>query len=521
MTTTAATTTIERLRDWQPVDRLAGWLVSFTITALAFGIRVVNVGYPAKLVFDETYYARDAWSLLQSGYERDWAKDSGDSLGSGGGAELLLDQASFVVHPPLGKWLIGIGEWAFGLNSFGWRIMPVLFGTALVFMTIRLARRLSRSTLVGGIAGLLLAVDGLAFTMSRIALLDVFAAFFVVAGVAALAADRDWFRNRLADYLTKAGWPDLGGRLGPRVWWRPWRWVSGVMFGCAVGVKWNAIFFLAAFGVLTVWWDVSARRLAGGGLSSWGSLAVDGIPAFIAMVVTAGIVYTATWAGWFLSSGGWDRQWGLENADHALVKTLGPDLASWLWYHQQIYDFHVGDYIRNATHPYSSHPASWIIMVRPTGFDAVNDIAPGTDGCVGPDNCIRVISGMGTPLLWWLAAIALVVGLVLWWGGRDWRFGVPIVAVAAGWLPWFQHAERPIFFFYAITLVPFTTTALALVMGRLLGPPDAPSRRVRAMAVGLIVALIVANFAWLYPVLTDQLIPYPKWLQRMWLGSWI
>ncbi|MBE1028532.1 glycosyltransferase family 39 protein, partial [Escherichia coli] len=50
--------------------------------------------------------------------------------------------------PPVGKWLIATGEQLFGFNSFGWRFSSVVFGSLLVLMTIRLARRLSRSTMV-------------------------------------------------------------------------------------------------------------------------------------------------------------------------------------------------------------------------------------------------------------------------------------------------------------------------------------------------------------------------------------
>ena len=48
-----------------PTDRVTGWVVTVLITVIAFAIRVVNLGYPNKLVFDETYYAKDAYSLLQ------------------------------------------------------------------------------------------------------------------------------------------------------------------------------------------------------------------------------------------------------------------------------------------------------------------------------------------------------------------------------------------------------------------------------------------------------------------------
>jgi hypothetical protein len=236
-----ALTAIDKLRDGISLrrDRVAGWVVTLVITALAFGLRFVNLATPAKLVFDETYYAKDAWTLWKFGYERDWPKSANDSIVAGN-PDVYTDTASFIVHPPVGKWLIGLGEQLFGMNSFGWRIMPLVFGTLLVFFTIRLGRRLSRSTLVGGIAGLLLTVDGLAFTMSRIALLDIFQATFLVAAVAACVADRDYYRHRLADLLEERGIVDLNGRFGPIVWLRPWRVVAGVMFGLAIGTKWNS-----------------------------------------------------------------------------------------------------------------------------------------------------------------------------------------------------------------------------------------------------------------------------------------
>ena len=83
------------------------------------------------------------------------------------------------------------------------------------------------------------------------------------------------------------------------------------------------------------------------------------------------------------------------------------------------------------------------MIARPIGIDAVNGIKPGTDGCVGPDNCIRVISGIGTPALWWVAVFALIAAAILWVGGRDWRFGIPVVGVLSGWLPWFAYDDPP------------------------------------------------------------------------------
>ncbi len=520
-------TTIERLRDGQAAlsDRIRGWVITVVITGIAFALRLVNLGYPSKLNFDETYYAKDAWTLIQFGYEKEWpAREVVDTKVAAGDVNLFKDTASFIAHPPVGKWLIGAGEQIFGMNSFGWRFMALVFGSLLVFMTIRMARRLSRSTLIGAIAGLLLTLDGLAFVMSRIALLDVFQAFFIVAGVAAVIVDRDWFRGKLADHLEARGIPDLAGRFGPLRWWRPWRIVSGVMFGLAIGAKWNSVFVLATMGLLSVIWDIGARRLAGSDFRALLALVVDGIPAFVKMVVVAAAVYIASWSGWLLTADGWGRQWGAQNPDHPWVKALGDLWASFLHYHVEIFNFHNGAFMRNeATHTYDAHPSGWLLMARPTGIDAVNGIQPGADGCTATagETCMRVISAMGTPVLWWMALIAVLVAFVWWIGGRDWRFGVPLLAAASTYLFWFPNADRPVFFFYAICIVPFTATLLAMVMGLVLGPRDGPHRTRGAIIVGVAIALVALDFAYIYPVLTDQLLLTPDYYARMWLRSWI
>lgn len=516
-------TTLQALDDGRLQDRKTGWVVAISITLLAFGLRFYNMWFPNKVLFDETYYAKDAWGIVVSGYERNWAEGANDRLIQGD-LSGMLDQPAYVVHPPLGKLLIGLGEWLFGMNSFGWRFMSVIFGSLLVLLTIRLARRLSRSTLIGGIAGVLLTFDGLAFVMSRVALLDIFQATFAVAAVAALVADRDWFRCKLADYLRQHKLRDLGGQYGPTLLLRPWRIVAGLMFGASCAVKWNSVFLLAVFGLVAVAWDLGARRLAGAGKQAWWSVLCDGVAAFVYLVVLAVPVYLASWFRWFGTSGGYFRQWGAENPDHQLVQLFGADLGALLHYHESMYSFHIGDkMMQEAEHTYEAHPAGWLLMLRPIGIEAENGIEAGQQGCAAVGTtCLRVISGMGTPLLWWAAAAAIVLALGWWLLGRDWRFSVPLLAIAATWLPWFRYADRPLFFFYAIMIVPFSVTVLAMALGKLLGPAEHPHRMKRAMAVGIFIALVLLNFAFIYPILTAELLSRTEWLLRMWLGNaWI
>lgn len=513
---------LQRLRPPMP-SASVGWGLVLLICGLALLLRLWGLGYPDKLVFDETYYAKDAWSVLHFGYERNWAEDANDQIVAGN-IDQMTDGAAFVVHPPVGKLLIGLGEWMFGMNSFGWRVMPAVFGTVLIGASMLLARRLSRSNLVAALTGILLTVDGLEFTMSRLALLDIFQSTFLVAAVAALVRDRDWFRGRLADRLEASGKESLGGAQGPIWWWRPWRILAGVLFGLSIGTKWNSIYALAGFALLGLAWDIGARRIAGARRPALISLLPDGVVAFVHLVVIAAVTYVATWTRWLVSAGGWDRSWAIDHPDAPLSRMLPHAFASLVAFHRDIYAFHTGEYIRNATHPYAADPWGWLILQRPTAMDSVNGIAPGTDGCPADagEECLRVITSMGTPLLWWGAAIALVAAIGFWIALRDWRFSVPVVGALTMWLPWFQYTDRPLFAFYAICIVPFTVIALALCLGKILGPADGGRRRmIGAVIVGTYVALVVINFAWFYPIYTDEVLLHSSWYERMWFTSWI
>ena len=528
----------DRMYPPMPRDFDGGWIATLLITAFAGFIRFWHLSTPVKFIFDETYYAKDAYSLLKFGYARQFVdaprKDEANLRILAGNLDVFKDTPSLTVHPEVGKWMIAAGEKMFGMTPFGWRFMPALFGTLTILVLIRLVRRMTRSTLIGCIAGLLLAVDGLHFVMSRTALLDVFLAFWLVCGVYFLVVDRDWSRRRLAA-AADADPADSGVRrsVGRLLLFRPWRIVAGICFGLALGVKWNGVWAVAGFGLLVFAWDVGARRAIGVRGAFWKSVFVDGVPAFVSIVLVAVATYFATWTGWLIHDGSYGHDYASKNPAHGVMRVVPDDFRSLLHYHEDVLDFHTGDYIEHATHPYQSQPGGWPIIARPIGFDAVNDIKPGTGGCTAPagTNCLSVISALGTPLLWWGGAIALLVSLVFWIGRRDWRFGIPLVGFVTGWVPWFFFAKRPIFFFYAVAMVPFTVIALALVLGQIIGltsatkrhtEPITTTRRLVGTAIaGAFVILVVLNFAYIWPILTDKVIPQPAWLSRMWFKTWI
>jgi dolichyl-phosphate-mannose-protein mannosyltransferase len=517
-------------------DRFAAWAATVAITLLAGFLRLWKLGRPHQFSFDETYYAKDAWSLWHHGYVTNYVPDANQRILDGKLTGLWADGPSMVVHPEVGKYLIGLGEHLFGMDPFGWRVAAAVVGTLMVAVMIRLARRVTGSTLLGCVAGLLLCFDGLEFALSRLALLDIFLAFFLLCAVSCLVADRDWGRLRMARLLPpeyQAGLREWGPVRG--LLWRPWRLGAGVFLGLACATKWNAIFPLAAFGLLVWMWDAGARRSIGVRHARLRSLVVDALPAFGYLVVVALVVYLLSWTGWLLHANVYEKAlsrtqygpyWGsyIEHDAKGFFPELGQSLRSLWHYHQAVYNFHTHG-LDGAKHAYQSKPQGWLILNRPVGVQADTGILPGTQGCDAPadSTCVRLEVLLGTPALWWGGVLALVYAVYGWLGKRDWRFGLAVVGVLASWLPWIPNDDRPIFSYYAIAILPFTILAIVLCLGTLIGGPEASTtRRTWGTAVaGAFVVLVIVNFAWFWPIYTGELITTPQWLDRIWFKRWI
>src|SRR5690606_2292030 len=189
-----------------PGSAVTGWVVTLPVTAVAAVLRLLYLGRPGRLVFDETYYVKQALSLLQLGYEGDWVEyEVGDESRqpnerfAAGDYSQLSTEADYVVHPAVGKWMIAAGMRLLGTNDpVSWRGEYDVVGSMSMIRLVRAARRLFASTTLGATAGLLLAIDGNHLVMSRISILDVFLSFWALVAFVAVLVDRDSYRRRLA-----------------------------------------------------------------------------------------------------------------------------------------------------------------------------------------------------------------------------------------------------------------------------------------------------------------------------------
>ena len=82
-----SSTLAERLVPPMPAGGWRGWAGPVLVTLIAAVLRLVDLGRPNAIAFDETYYVKDGLSLLLFGYERG-SVDGADKiiLDTGGGA---------------------------------------------------------------------------------------------------------------------------------------------------------------------------------------------------------------------------------------------------------------------------------------------------------------------------------------------------------------------------------------------------------------------------------------------------
>ena len=504
------------IRNSRFIQRHANWVIPLVLLVIASISRLWNLGSPQALVFDETYYVKDAWSQWQLGYTANWPEGANDRF-IAGDVNSFNTSGSFIVHPPLGKWLIGLGMWAFGPEpAFSWRISAAIFGIATVLVLYYLTKTLTKSRMLATGAAFFLAIDGLGISMSRVGLLDIFLTFFVVLAIWFAALD---YQRSHKIFRRRVEGDDFNQKWGPFIWNRPWLLAAGVAAGCASSVKWSGLFFLAAIGVFTVIVDGVARRKAG--VWYWPTATfIQGLVSFVILVPVAAVIYLLSWLGWFLGgANAWGRQTISLPDDAGWFETL---LNSWqnFWQFQlQIYSSASGIV---GEHSYDSPAWQWALLSRPTSMYFHLD-QYGDAGCSWPSGCVENINSMPNPLLWYAGVIAIFWLLYRFIISPRWSYGLVLLAIAAGWLPWFMYPERTIFQFYTIVFWPFMLIALVWMLRSLAGAKHSPIERRLAggrLLIIFFVAAVILSAFW-FPTINGIEVPYLFWQSHNWYPGWV
>jgi dolichyl-phosphate-mannose--protein O-mannosyl transferase len=443
-------------RSWTNLDTMAiTW-----IGVVAAVIRLIGLDIPKQLIFDEVYYAKDAcWYVTSSATLCDVTTETTQ------------------VHPPLGKWLIALGIRLGGYDSFGWRIACAVAGVITIVLLYILARRLLHSTLGAAMAAGLLAIDPLHFVQSRTSMLDIFVPMFGLAAVLFAVYDRDQVAQ------------------GPRprgLMQRPWRLAAGAACGAAIASKWSGLFYLLLIILLTIAWEISARRKDGEGNVVLRFLREEAASIVLWLVLVPIVVYVFTYIGrldgsftelpWAQGSWGrafWDRQ-------------------------KYMLDFHRE---LTSTHGYQSPAWSWIALKRPVSYYFETD----TNGDY------KEIMATGNPFVWWLSVVALIYCAFRWIRQRSLTSpeGVILGGFVFTYIPWVALGtfsnRSAVFLFYLLPVLPFMCLALAYVATSLGNSWEAKA------AISVFSLTAVSLFVFYYPVLTGRPLSVGEWDKRIWI----
>lgn len=430
----------------RPLDR-RDWFLLALITLFALGVRAWNLGLPAEKYFDEIYYVKASQDYLSGRPD------------------------SNTVHPPLGKIQIAAGMLlADRLDALlgpqdeipdpaEWRLASLVTGTLVVPLTFMLGFRMTRGNRsLASCAAFLVAVDFMSVTLSRISMLDMVTAFWMMVGwyCAWRALEESWNRT-------------------PRRW--HWTTMSALAFGVATACKWNGLFgALGACLALSLFAaDASARprdRLA-----RWLGPAV-------LMGLLIPLVYVLSYGPFFHLEG-----------------SLGA--AAWqkvLGFHRVMIEFRYDS--SQFQHRYLSHFWEWPLVLRPIWFHYQ---AQGGQ--------VSGIVAFGSVVFWWTSLLYLLeVGLTAI-SRRDRAGGFLVVTWLAQWGLWASSTTGG-FIYYVLPGIPLLALATSMVLHDWL---DSRGRWLAAVYLGVLAALFVAC----YPFLTGLPAPqelfdvlFPPWAVR-------
>ena len=325
--------------------------------------------YLSNTIFDEIYHARTAYEFIHglTTYE--------------------------TTHPPLGKILMEIGILLFGMNPFGWRFMSVILGTFCIPLFYYFAKKIMQSPFYAFCTTFIFTFDFMHFSLSRIATIDIYAAFFIL-----------FMYFFIYDFLSRTinqhSFQNTKASLA----------ACGMMMGLGIATKWTAIYAaigLAFFLFYTLWEQYKKN------LSKWIKTCLFCIPFFVLIPL---FIYVLSYLP-FVS----------DIPDQLLLKKIIDNNQFMFSYHANLTE----------THYYGSKWYEWPIIKMPLLY--VFDMVTTTNS--------SSISCFGNPAIWWFGIPSMCFMLYLWTHKKDKRAAFLCISYFVQFIPW-MFIHRVVFIYH-------------------------------------------------------------------------
>ena len=456
----------------------ADWAIAVALFAVALAVYLPRLGVPEYYLFDEPFFAYTAGEYLK-GNEDAWSWEAPCRMGGdiprcveGNPSAADNPHMAFFddritmyewVHPPLSRHLMAAGILLFGDNAVGWRIVSAVFGAIGIVLAYRLGLVVTGRRAVALLAAALLLVDGMWFVQSRRGLPDLLLAVFILCALVAFGC-----------YL--AAPPDHA--------WRPLL-ATGALLGLAIAVKWSAVYPSVLLGLVVLWRigrlgraarRGDAERTAARGLRQhlvWAPIALCAVPLAEYLLV------------------------------HLPFFLHGHGPGDFVELQVQRFAFHRH---LEQTHDYASRWWQWPLALRPVWHGSFTSA----------QGAIQTEYANGNPFLYWAFLPAALWVARRWWReGRTAALVVLLIVFLGQWLPW-MLVPRMTFAYHFLPAVPFGCLAVATAVVDVCRE-HAGWRRTLAVEY---VVLVVAAFAFFYPLYAYAPVS-PHGLElRLWLSSW-
>jgi len=408
--------------------------------------------------FDEIYHARTAFEHLNRIKPYEWT------------------------HPPLGKILISIGIYLFGMNTFGWRIVGTLAGTVMIPLMYLFGKKLFGKSFYGFCSAFLMMFDLMHFAQTRIATIDSYTTLFVIL-----------MYYYMADYyLQKSYQRGFYRSIIPL-------FLSGLFFGLGAATKWSALYGAVGLAMLFFMSKYNEykdylrarygnKRKRHNFLPAW-------VEEFMPVYMWKTILYCILF---FIIIPG--TIYLLSYIPYLMVP--GMEFSDIIEYQKSMYDYHSG---LEATHSFQSDWWTWPLMIRPIWYYDGKDL---------PEGMASTIASFGNPAIWWvgIGALFTAVKAAL---KKNKAMIVVVVAIISQYIPWMM-ISRSAFIYHFFPMVPFMILAVVYVI-KVLVDEKGMARKYVYGYLGLVFLLFVL----FYPVVSGLIVPerYISFLR--WLPSWV
>jgi len=293
-----------------------------------------SLGFLLGTYFDEVHYVRTAYEFIHG-----------------------LPPAE-ISHPPLGKVFQAISIAVLGATPFAWRLPGVLFGLAMIPLIYAFARQLFKSNNWALLAAFIFSFDFMRFAQTRIATIDSYVTFFIMAMYFFM-------------YMYVSGIKHRSFKRSIVL-----LILCGACMGLAIASKWQGIYAAMGLPILffPVWYKLFKENRKQAIVTATACIGV-----FIALPF---MIYALSYIPFVNSMGA--------NSFSDAIRIFWENQRFMLWFHGGL----------EAGHIYGSPWWSWPLMLTPFHY-----YASVSDG-------LRVsIVALGNPAIWWFGILVTVIAV--------------------------------------------------------------------------------------------------------------